>query len=430
VTIIRPELTWIDGAFRDGVEVQLEGDRIADVVPTSEEPTHDGMALLPGFVNTHSHAFQLSLRGRGELFPSDAGSFWTWREAMYELVESLDPNDVAEIAWRCFMEMRGVGITSVGEFHYFHHSDGARDFAMDAAVLEAARMAGMRITLLQAAYTCGGFGEPLSGGQARFDTSDFNTWTQSLDAAAAACDPDTQSVGAVIHSLRAVDLEQAKAIRAEAARRGIVIHAHVEEQLAEIEACHAAHGCTPMQLVNEHLSPGPDMTLVHCTHTSAQDMAAYAAAGGRVCLCPMTEANLGDGLCDLPGMLAGGVEISLGTDSNARISMLEEMRMAELGQRLKLQRRGVCLDAEGRVGSTLLDMATINGARGLGLDAGVIAPGMLADFVLADLDSPWLNGVDQEDLAGALVLSGSDDLIVDTCVGGVWGEELFPIVEF
>ena len=130
MTIIRPELTWIDGAFRDGVEVQLEGDRIAAVAPTSEEPTHDGMALLPGFVNAHSHAFQLALRGRGETFPSDVGSFWTWREAMYELVESLDPNDVAEIAWRCFMEMRGVGITSVGEFHYFHHSDGARDFAM------------------------------------------------------------------------------------------------------------------------------------------------------------------------------------------------------------------------------------------------------------------------------------------------------------
>lgn len=428
MTVLRPELTWIGGAFRDGVELQLEGSRIAAVVPTSEVPTHDGMALLPGFVNAHSHAFQLALRGRGEVFPSNTESFWTWREAMYELVESLDPDDVAEIAWRCFMEMRGVGISTVGEFHYFHHSDGtgAKDFAMDAAVLEAARLAGMRITLLQAAYTAGGFGEPLAGGQQRFDTADHDTWLRSLDVALAACDPETQNVGAVIHSLRAVPLEQAVAIRAEAKRRGCVVHAHVEEQVAEIEACQAAHGCTPMALVNEHLSPGPDMTLVHCTHTQAADMAAYGAAGGRVCLCPMTEANLGDGISDVPCMLNAGVDISLGTDSNARISMLEEMRMAELGQRLKLQRRGVCLDAEGRVGSMLLDMATINGARGLGLDAGVIAPGMLADLVLVDLDSPWLNGVDQDDLAAALVLSGSDDLVVDTCVGGVWGDELFP----
>jgi formiminoglutamate deiminase len=426
MTVLRPELTWIDGAFRDGVEIHIEGDRIAAVVPTSEEPTHDGMALLPGFVNAHSHAFQLALRGRGEVFPSDAGSFWTWREAMYDLVESLDPDDMAEIAWRCFMEMRGVGITSVGEFHYFHHSDGARDFAMDAAVLEAARHAGIRITLLQGAYTAGGFGEPLSGGQQRFDTIDHDTWVRSLDAVTAACDADIQSVGAVIHSLRAVPLEQAVAIRAEAKRRGIVVHAHLEEQVAEIEACQAARGCTPMQLVNEHLSPGPDMTLVHCTHTRQEDMAAYAAAGGRVCLCPMTEANLGDGISDVPCMLNAGVEISLGTDSNARISMLEEMRMAELGQRLKLQRRGVCLDSDGRVDRVLIDMATINGARGLGLDAGVIAPGMLADFVLVDLDCPWLNGVEQADLGAALVLSGSDGLIVDACVGGVWGDELFP----
>jgi formimidoylglutamate deiminase len=429
MTIIRPELIWIAGAFRDGVEVHLDGDRIESVVPSGDEPTHPGMALLPGFVNAHSHSFQLALRGRGEVFPSDQESFWTWREAMYELVESLDADDVAEIAWRCFMEMRGVGITSVGEFHYFHHDDDDRNFAMDAAILEAARMAGMRITLLQAAYTAGGFGEPIAGGQHRFDTVDHDTWLKSLEAVHAECDPDTQSIGAVIHSLRAVPLAQAKAIRAQAKQLGIVVHAHLEEQPAEIEACIAAHGCTPMQLVNEHLSPGPDMTLVHCTHTREQDMAAYAKAGGRVCLCPLTEANLGDGLSDVPGMLAAGVEVSLGTDSNARISMVEEMRMLELGQRLKLQRRGVCLDDEGRVGPTLLDMATVHGANGLGLDAGVIAPGMLADFMLVDLDCAWLSSVDQDDLASALVLSGSDDLIADACVGGVWGEELFPMMD-
>ncbi len=429
MSIIRPELAWLGGAFRDGVEVQLDGDRIAAVVPTADEPTHPGMALLPGFVNAHSHAFQLSLRGRGEVFPTDQESFWTWREAMYDLVESLDADDVAETAWRCFMEMRGVGITSVGEFHYFHHDDAQRNFAMDVAVLEAARMAGMRIALLQGAYTAGGFGEPLAGGQYRFDTVDHDTWLRSLDAVSAQCEAGTQTTGAVIHSLRAVPLEQAIAIRAEAKRRDIVVHAHLEEQPAEIEACIAAHGCTPMQLVNADLSPGPDMTLVHCTHTRPQDMAVYANAGGRVCLCPMTEANLGDGISDLPGMLSSGVEVSLGTDSNARISMIEEMRMAELGQRLSLQRRGVCVDDEGRVGSTLFDMATVNGARGLGLDAGVIAPGMLADFLLVDLDCAWLSSVDQDDLAGALVLSGSDDLIVDACVGGVWGDELFPMME-
>ncbi|MCH2135787.1 MAG: formimidoylglutamate deiminase [Phycisphaerales bacterium] len=425
MSVIRPELTWLGGAFRDGAQVHIEGDRIAAVVPADDEPTHPGMALLPGFVNAHSHAFQLDLRGRGEVFPSSVESFWTWREAMYELVESRSPDEVAEIAWRCFMEMRGVGITSVGEFHYLHHADPeARDFAMDAAVLEAAQMAGIRIVLLQAAYTHGGFGSPLSGGQRHFDTGDLDTWVASLEAAQRACDAQTQSVGAVVHSLRAVDIEQAVAIRAEASRRGMVLHAHLEEQPAEIEACREAHGCTPMHLVNTRLSPGSDMTLVHCTHTDGADMAAYAASGGRVCLCPLTEANLGDGISDLPGMLAGGVEVSLGTDSNARISMLEEMRMAELGQRLSLQRRGVCLDAQGRVDATLMDMATVNGAGGLGLDAGVIAPGMLADLQLVDLDCGGLASVDQDDLGAAIILGSGDDLIVDSCVGGVWLSEM------
>ncbi|MCH2138423.1 MAG: formimidoylglutamate deiminase [Phycisphaerales bacterium] len=425
MTIIRPELAWIGGDFLDGVEVHIEHGHIASVVPTQEPPTHEGMALIPGFVNAHSHAFQLALRGRGEVFPTDAESFWTWREAMYDLVESLSPDDVGEIAWRCFMEMRGVGITSVGEFHYLHHADpAARDFAMDAAVLEAAHMAGIRITLLQAAYVHGGFGEPLAGGQMRFDTKDYFTWEDSVDAARRAGVDDKQSVGAVIHSLRAVDIEHAKSIRAYARDNGLVVHAHLEEQVAEIEACVAATGKRPMQLVNEHLEPGPDMTMVHCTHTAAEDMSLYGAAGGRVCLCPMTEANLGDGLADVQAMLGSGADVCLGTDSNARISMLEEMRMAELGQRLRVQRRGVCLDADGRVDRPLMDMATVHGAASLGLHAGAIMPGTVADLALVDLDCAWLASVDQSDLGAALVLSGSDDLIMDSCVGGAWLSDL------
>jgi formimidoylglutamate deiminase len=401
--VLRPHVAWIDGDFQEGIEVESDGDSIIGVRTTDLPPTDPDVALLPGFVNAHSHAFQRGLRGRGEVFTNPADDFWSWREAMYGLVETLTPDAVFEHSVRAFQEMRVAGITSVGEFHYIHHSDQGLDFALDAAVLSAAAEADIRIVLLYACYLSGGFNVPISGAQRRFDGGDLKTWWKAFDRAEAACRGTKQSMGVVIHSLRAVPIDIAAELRGEAKARGLVVHLHLEEQPAEIEACLALHDCTPMRLVLDRLDPGPDMTAVHCTHTDPGEMTEFAASGAHVCLCPLTEANLGDGIADVTGMRASNASICLGTDSNARISMIEEMRWCEYGQRLRAGRRGTCVDADGRIDRPLIDMATRAGAAALGLQAGVIAPGSVADFTRVDLTTPVLQDVGREHLAAAII---------------------------
>jgi formimidoylglutamate deiminase len=400
-------------------------------------------ALLPGFVNAHSHAFQRGLRGRGESFPNQPtgpagtvgmGSFWTWREAMYSLVESVDRDGVRELTLSAFREMRSAGITTVGEFHYLHHDDASEsDWAFDGAVLEAAAEAGIRLVLLQTCYREGGPGRPLEPAQRRFRAGSVAAFAESLDRLAEALDPARQSLGVVAHSIRAVPPDEVVALWDEAVRRDLPFHMHVEEQVREIVECAAAYGARPMELLLERLdltsgaSGASRFTAVHCTHTDPADMARFAAAGGNVCICPTTEANLGDGIADLPGILAAGGRLSLGTDSNARISMLEEARWLELVQRLARERRGVLRDPHregGRVATTLLDAATVNGARALGIlpagEGGAVRPGAWADLVAFDLGHPELAGWDEETLLESIFLGAGDRAIAGTFVGGAW----------
>ncbi len=414
----RPELMWQDGQWHEGMQIEVESGAIVSIEPTEQSPTHPREAWLPGFVNAHSHAFQRGLRGRGEVFTNQRDDFWSWREAMYELVNTLTPESAHLHSLRAFREMRAAGITTVGEFHYIHHSDQGRDDALDAAVLAAADEAGVRIVLLHACYLTGGFGVPLSGAQKRFDAGDLRTWWDAVDRAMSLCVSPLQTMGVVIHSLRAVPIDVAAAIRAEASARGMVVHLHLEEQPAEIQAAQEAHGCTPMRLVLDHLDPGPDMTAVHCTHTDPKEMAAYASCGGQVCLCPLTEANLGDGLSDLMGMRAHQTSICLGTDSNARISMFEEMRLCEYGQRLKSGARGVCTDEDGRMDRALLEMGTLAGARSLGVDVGALSVGSCADWVRINLDVAQLQGVARDDLLAAMITGGDARMVQGSVVGG------------
>lgn len=437
--VIEADLTWIDSRFRPDVKVRVDDAGRIDAVGTRDQvheaATHrlNGQALLPGFVNAHSHAFQRGLRGRGERYPGGVGSFWTWREAMYALVESLDAERVYEWSAQAFREMLASGITTVGEFHYIHHSsprdDGSGgDFAFDDIVLQAAADVGIRIVLLQVYYRTGGINQPLADGQMRFATPDLDSYWQQFDHLTGVLASRTQSLGVVAHSIRAVPLDDLAALHAEARRRGCVFHMHLEEQPAEVEACRKHYHATPMALVNDHLAIDAATTMVHCTHTDVEDMAAYLARGGHVCICPLTEANLGDGLADVPGILVRGVgrggkqggAIALGSDSNARISMIEEMRLLEYGQRLRSESRGVCRNERGEVAQVLLDCATVGGARSLGIDAGCIAPGMLADFCVMDLTHRSLVGADADTLAEAIVFGATDDIIGSTAVGGVW----------
>jgi formimidoylglutamate deiminase len=419
---IRADLTWIDGAFVPDRTITIGADgRIEAVGRAGPGAVHrlDGVALLPGFVNAHSHAFQRGLRGSGERFSSGAGSFWSWREAMYALVASLDRDGFKRVCRQAFGEMRDSGITAVGEFHYLHH-DRDGDFAFDDVLLEAATEVGIRIVLLQAYYAAGGIGKAPEPGQRRFATLDIREYWRQMDRLAGRLDPATQSLGVVAHSVRAASLAEIKTLHAEAAQRGLPFHMHVEEQRREIEDTVAAYGRTPMRLLCDELAAVGNFTAVHCTHTSPTDMAAFLARGGRVCVCPLTEANLGDGIPDLSAPHSVGGRISLGTDSNARISAIEEMRWLEYGQRLRGELRGVLTDPGGEVGATTLDAATGGGAAALGIAAGRIAPGAWADLAAVDLTVSSLSGVPAAGLLDGLVFGAGNGAIAGTFVGGKW----------
>ncbi len=417
--IIEADLTWTGRSFEPGVQVVLGDDgRIAEVGQLGHALTQrlTGRALLPGFVNAHSHAFQRGLRGRGERFPEGGGSFWTWREAMYALVAELDTARLHALSVQAFREMLACGITTVGEFHYVHHdSDG--DFAFDKVVLDAAREAGIRIVLLNAYYRTGGIGKPLEGAQRRFACESPETYWRQMDRLAEEMDPVREHLGAVVHSLRSATPDELVAIHAESVQRGMVFHLHAEEQRREIDDVTAAYGRRPMAIVNEMLPTAENVTAVHCTHTPANELAQFAERDGTVCVCPLTEGNLGDGLSDLSDPRVAS-RLSLGTDSNARISMLEEMRWLEYGQRVRHERRGVLRDADGHVARRLIEAATVGGARSLGLDAGRIAAGAWADLAVVDLGVSALAGVSSEELPEALMTGGGDDVVQAWCVAG------------
>ena len=423
--VLEADLTWTGSRFEPGVRVaidaagHIESVGALDRVPTERLPRR---ALVPGLVDAHSHAFQRGLRGRGETFFTGAGSFWTWREAMYALVESLDGVAFRDLCVRAFAEMRDAGITTVGEFHYLHHADGSADGSFDALVLDAATEMGIRLVLLQSYYETGGIGRPLEPAQRRFSVGSTAEYWERFDRLAERLDPTLQTLGVAPHSIRAASLEDLAGLHAEAVRRRLPFHMHVEEQRGEVEDCVAAYGEPPVALLLRTLPTMERVVAVHCTHTRPEDLSAFIAAGGSVCLCPLTEANLGDGLPDLAAIAGAPDRLCLGTDSNARIAMTEEMRWLEYGQRLRHEKRGALADEDGSVARALLSIATHGGARALGVQAGAIEAGRWADFAALDLDAPELAGCDADTLLDAWVFGSGDRAIAATCVKGRWRE--------
>ncbi|HEY7213329.1 MAG TPA: amidohydrolase family protein, partial [Thermoanaerobaculia bacterium] len=367
MTLLQPDLTWTGERFEPDVQIAIgEDGRIEAVGNLGHIPDLrlKNRALLPGMVSAHSHAFQRGLRGRGETFPAGAGSFWSWREAMYGLVGRLEDEEFRSLCLQTFREMRAVGITTVGEFHYFHHREAeAEDYAFDDLVLAAAAEAGIRIVLIESYYRTGGVGQPLEGPQRRFGSPSPEVFWEQMDRLAARLDPRRETLAASVHSLRAASPEDLASIYEEARRRDLPFHIHVEEQRREIDDVLAYYGKRPMALLLETLGTATDVTAVHCTHTDAEEMDRFLAAGGIVCLCPLTEGNLGDGIASVPRARPTSGAFCLGSDSNARISPIEEMRWLEYAQRLATESRGLLRDQEGSVARVLLDAATAGGAK-------------------------------------------------------------------
>jgi formimidoylglutamate deiminase len=422
--VLEADLTWLEDELVPGVQVEILEDGTIGRVGTSLASASDverleGQALLPGMVNAHSHAFQRGLRGRGEVYRGASGNFWSWREEMYRLVEDLDPESFGRLSGLAFREMLEAGITTVGEFHYLHHPRGSHGYELDQAVAEAAREAGIRLVLLDVCYSTGDVGKPLAGAQLRFQSRSVDEYLESAAKIESILHSSTQTLGLVAHSIRAVPIEGIAEIHRAAVRRRLPFHLHLEEQEREIEASLAHYGKRPLELLLETLDVGPELTAVHCTHSREEDLVRLLATGANVCVCPLTEANLADGVPP-EGLTAASANLALGTDSNLRIDFLEEMRLLEYGQRLRAERRGIFAGATGSIAARLFSIATRGGARSLGVRAGRIATGYAADFLLVDRSARALEAVEPGGLLSALVLGTGREAIRSVAVGGVW----------
>ncbi|SDS96484.1 formiminoglutamate deiminase [Nocardioides scoriae] len=361
---------------------------------------------LPGLANGHSHAFHRALRGRTQ---TERGSFWTWREQMYAVAADLTPDSYFELARETYAEMVATGITAVGEFHYLHHQPDGTAYddpnEMGRALLAAADDAGIRIRLLDTCYLAAGFGRPPEGVQRRYSDGDAHAWAERVALL------DDDRVGVAIHSVRAVPADQLATVVEAAAGRPL--HVHLSEQVAENDACLAATGRTPTQLLADHGALGPLTTAVHATHLTDADVRLLGESRTRVCFCPTTERDLADGIGPSRRLHDAGAVLTLGSDSHAVIDLFEEMRAVELHERLATQERGHWSALE------LLAAATRDGHAALGLDdAGAIEVGRRADLVTVDLTTVRTRGAGAAPETLVFAAGGAD---VRPFPGGVVG---------
>ncbi len=382
------EHAWVDGAVRPDVHVAVADGRFAvvggDAWPGAERVP--GLTL-PGLANCHSHAFHRALRGRAQ---RGSGTFWTWREQMYDLAGRLDPDSYLELATAVYREMAAAGITTVGEFHYLHHQPDGTPYddpnEMGHALVEAARRVGVRLALLDTCYLAAAPGRPPEGVQARFSDGTAEAWQERTDELEADAGGDVV-VGAAIHSVRAVPLDGMRLVAEWSDRFETPLHVHLSEQVAENEACLEAYGRTPTEVLAEAGALTDRTTAVHATHLGGDDVALLGDARCWACFCPTTERDLGDGIGPSRALAAAGARITLGSDSHAVVDILEEMRALEMDERLAHRSRGHWPAAE------LLRAATVDGHASLGFpDAGAIAVGRRADLVTVDLDTPRTAG--------------------------------------
>jgi formimidoylglutamate deiminase len=385
---------------------------------------------VPGMANVHSHAFQRAMAGLTEARTGGDDSFWTWRELMYRFAARITPQQVHDVAAYLYVEMLKAGYTAVGEFHYLHHDKGGKPYAdraeMSHRVIAAARAAGIAITHLPVLYAFGGFGARApAAGQARFvnDTEGYAGLVAGLHAHYAGS-TDVR-IGAAFHSLRAVDPAMLDATRA--ALAGIdakaPIHIHIAEQQREVQDCIAWSGRRPVAWLLDHAQVDGRWCLVHATHLDEQEVARLAASGAVAGLCPTTEANLGDGIFPADTYLGGASpgRIGIGSDSHMAVSVAEELRLLEYGQRLTRNRRAA-LATEGQPspGARIFTEAAEGGAQALGLDAGRIAPGCRADLVVLDPEHPALWNKAPAQALDAWIFAGDSACVRDVMVGGEW----------
>ncbi|PQA89494.1 formimidoylglutamate deiminase [Hyphococcus luteus] len=379
-------------------------------------------ALLPAPGNVHSHAFQRAMAGLTEYRANPTDDFWSWRALMYHFVERLTPDDIEAIAAGVQMEMLEAGFAAVGEFHYLHHQPDGAPYANLAELSErlfaAAAETGIGYTHLPVLYMRGGMdGRALEGGQRRFGCTreQFeNLFADAREAMKAL--PGDARLGVAPHSLRAVDKDGLAF--AAALDPSSPVHIHIAEQTGEVEEAITHLGARPVEWLYANMNVDARWCLIHATHMNEAEVKAAAASGAVAGLCPITEANLGDGIFEAASFLSAGGRIGIGSDSNIRITLAEELRMLEHSQRLKHRQRAVLSTLEKSCGRFLLEGAALGGAQALGRDGGRIEHGALADFVALDAGNPALAGLSGDRMLDAWIFASAESPVTDVWSAG------------
>ncbi len=399
---------------------------VSDTTPSKGAEYLSGIAL-PGIPNLHSHAFQRGMAGLSEYRTDKArDSFWTWRKWMYQFVGMLSPEDLEAIAAQLYVEMLKSGYTAVGEFQYLHHDCNGASFEIPAEMslrtLAASREAGIGVTLLPVLYRYSGFGDqPPEDGQRRFvnNLDTFMNIYRSLEEVTRT-DPDRHT-GIAPHSLRAADAQSIYEVVG-GADSNAPIHIHIAEQEKEVVDCIDFSGKRPLEYLYDTVEVDARWSLIHATHMKPDEVYTAASSGVTAGLCPTTEANLGDGLFDLPRWLADNGALGVGSDSNISVSPVEELRWLEYGQRLRERQRNVSASDRVSTGKRLFDAVIAGGAQSLGRaglngEAG-LKPGARADIIVLDLAAPIFAGHSPETFIDTWIFSGNEALVTDVFVGG------------
>ncbi|PWB32096.1 formimidoylglutamate deiminase [Pseudomonas sp. SDI] len=408
------------------IEVGADG-RLARIEAnaSAEGAQHLAGPLLPGMPNLHSHAFQRAMAGLAEVAGNPNDSFWTWRELMYRLVGKIDPEQLQVIARQLYIEMLKAGYTSVAEFHYVHHDQQGQAYAdpaeLSLRISAAARSSGIGLTLLPVLYSHAGFGgQAPNDGQRRFINSSENYLKLQQQLAPRLAQQPAQQLGLCFHSLRAVTPQQIADVLA-ASDQHCPVHIHIAEQQKEVDDCLAWSGRRPLQWLYENTEVDRRWCLVHATHAEPDEVASMARSGAVAGLCLTTEANLGDGIFPAVDYLAQGGRLGIGSDSHVSLSVVEELRWLEYGQRLRDQRRNRLHGADQpMVGRTLFDAALSGGAQALGQPIGALAVGKRADWIVLDGLDPYLATASGDGILNRWLFAGGDRQVRDVMVNGQW----------
>ena len=407
-----------------GVRVTVGGDGRIEAV-TRDAPREGGTVgiLLPAPVNAHSHAFQRAMAGLTERRgPNPRDSFWTWRQLMYRFLDRLTPDDVEAITAYVQMEMLEAGYATNVEFHYLHHQPDGQPYdslsEMADRVIAATQMSGIGLTLLPVHYQFGGCDfRALAAGQVRFG-NDMDRFSRLLEDARRSLDSLHRDVGIGVapHSLRAVapdDLPRLVALVGDGP-----VHMHLAEQVAEVEEVEAAYGARPVEWLLDNVAVDQQWCLIHCTQMQAHETRGLAATRAIAGLCPITESSLGDGIFDCVNWIDADGRLAIGSDSNVRISLSEELRTLEYSQRLRDRSRAALATTDRSTGRHLFDLTLEGGATAAGRQTGAIAPGLWADLMTLDEGAVDLAGRSGDTLLDSFIFVGDDSMVRDVWSGG------------